>query len=215
MNIRGSFYQPVKKKKFCCFTRTKDFKTSHTKTLQQSNPRPKKCAPKTKHFSVSSSKTKRQTLLSFTGNKNFRGDRCTPIPPGPLRTPPPTLMGKERCHKVCFLTETHQHIWIIHSAYKHIKWNVAVRHLKAAIRPSQLIIKMSSVSGWTPALRSPPLVWWLYAQTIDKVSSYRRLRCCGLKRHFPSALLLCRICQGQKAHTPNCFSNSRIFPSHT
>lgn len=114
------------------------------------------------------------------------------------------------CHEVCFLTEPHLHIWIIHTAYKHIKWNVAMRHLKAEIRPSQLIIKMSNVSGWTHALGSSPLVWWLYAQTIDKVSSYRLLRCWGLKRGFPFPLLLCRICQGRKTRprTLNGFSNS-------
>lgn len=87
--------------------------------------------------------------------------------------------GGDLCQKVCFLPEPHLHIWIIHAAYKHIKWHVAARHLKAEIRPCQLIIKMSNVSGWTHAPGSPPLVWWLYAQTIDKVSSYGLLRCWG------------------------------------
>lgn len=98
--------------------------------------------------------------------------------------------------KSVFEAAPHLHIWIIHAAYKHIKWNVTTCHLKPKIRPSQLIIKMSNVSGWTHTPGSPPLVWWLYAQTIDKVSSYRLLRCWGLKRGSSSPWLLCRICRG-------------------
>lgn len=153
----------------------------------------------------------RRKLWRVSQGMKISGGGCTPIPTGPLVAPYPTTAGeKNLCQKVCFVTEPHLHIWIIHSAYKHIKWNVATRHLKAEIRPSQLIIKMSNVSGWTHALGSPPLVWWLYAQTIDKVSSYRLLRCWGLKRGFPSPLLLCRICQGRKTRprTLNGFSNS-------
>lgn len=94
-----------------------------------------------------------------------------------------------------------------------------MRHLKAEIRPSQLIIRMSNVSGWTPTLGSPPLVWWLYAQTIDKVSSYRLLRCWGFKRGFPLQVLLCRNCQGRRTRprTLNSFSNSDHpqTPPHT
>lgn len=139
---------------------------------------------------------------TFSGNENFR--RAVALWSLQVCELPPTPRwrdGKNLCQKVCFLTEPHLHIWIIHGAYKHIKWNVAVRHLKAEIRPSQLIIRMSNVSGWTPALGSPPLVWWLYAQTIDKVSSYRLLRCWSFKRGFPSLVLLCRNSQGRKNET--------------
>lgn len=136
---------------------------------------------------------RRCTAKTFSGNENFRrvvalwSLQVCELPPTP-----PWRDGKNLCQKVCFLTEPHLHIWIIHGAYKHIKWNVAMRHLKAEIRPFQLIIRKSNVSGWTPTPGSPPLVWWLYAQTIDKVSSYRLLRCWSFKRGFLSLVLLCR-----------------------
>lgn len=158
-----------------------------------------------------------QTAAKKTSKKNFLGewkfqegwlhsDPCRSIS-GPVAHH--DRSGRNLCQKVCFLTEPHLHIWIIHSDYKHIKWHVATCHLKAEIRPSQLIMKMSNVSGWTHAPGSPPLVWWLYAQTIDKVSSYRLLRCWGLKRGFPSPLLPCRMCQGRKTRprSLNGFSN--------
>lgn len=81
----------------------------------------------------------------------FQRCRCTPIPAGRRSAPGPAAArrGGNLCQKVCFPPQPHLHIWIIHAAYKHIKWRVAARHLKAEIRPRQLIIKMSNVSGWT------------------------------------------------------------------
>lgn len=83
---------------------------------------------------------------------------CTSIPAGRQLAlgPAAARRGGNLCQKVCFPPQPHLHIWIIHAAYKHIKWRVAARHLKAEIRPCQLIIKMSNVSGWTHGPRVAP-----------------------------------------------------------
>lgn len=168
--------------------------------------------------SIRETKKKRgRNFVFILGEWKFHKGSCSLNPAGPRLASACTMTGEEKlCQKVCFLPEPHLHIWIIHSAYKHNKWDVATRHLKAEIRLSQLIIKMSNVSGWTHTPRSPPLVWWLYAQTIDNVSSYGLLRCSALKSGFPSPLLLCSVCQRQKTRpcTPNGFSNSPCTPPH-
>ena len=49
------------------------------------------------------------------------------------------------------LTASHLHIWIIHCAYKHIKWDGAPAPFKDAgqINEWQLIMKTSNVIGWS------------------------------------------------------------------